>query len=588
MIKHLSRLVFALAFLVCGRVHSAGPETNANHSMPPPQTDMKSHTIGEVRLVVTNSGCFGNAAEYDVYDWSCEFPASSGQDYLFLGALWIGGIVNGETLVSVGNDGWLLESELFPGSSPSDTIVERSTDTLSPYYTPDAVSEQDFVSEYTDTVGPPYSPPSHTPLGIRVTQGTYCWTRDYARDFVAMHFLIENLRGDHQTIDGVYIGLYVDGDVTPVTSDPICRSYAAQDDITGFRTWQDPSDTLWPPGQMLRQWDGTKYVRVDVGNKPMYESPCEFISTAWLADDDGLHPALYCADAGTSYSVVGTNIVCPPYEAMSFNWWFSDQDDALDWGPYHPEDPADFGGTPMGDPAKYRIMSNGYIDPDQVCDPLAYPAGIDSINDTRYLLSFGPYDLPYGDTLEIALAHVGGELFHENNQWCEWSFGDLATNVSWAQAVCDNPGVDTDGDGYAGDFLLFLSETLFICGDGVPDFKVFDRLIRDPCRVPVGAAELFTESEPCGFQLTQNVPNPLSSKTKIGFSTPRQGRLTLGIYDVCGRLVLNLVDREVVAGRHECSWNGIDSSGKSVGSGTYFLLFQAGDFTDMKKMILLR
>jgi hypothetical protein len=157
------------------------PQEDLHSPMPPPQTQMKSHTVGNLRLVVTNWGYFGNASEYDQISWSLEFPAESEQDYLFQGALWIGAVVNGDTHVSVGADGWLLENELFPGSAQGDTIIERSNDSLSPYFHPDAVSEQDLIGTFTDTVGDPYAPPEHVPLEIKVTQHSYCWSGDCKR-----------------------------------------------------------------------------------------------------------------------------------------------------------------------------------------------------------------------------------------------------------------------------------------------------------------------------------------------------------------------------------------------------------------------
>jgi hypothetical protein len=286
-----------------------------------------------------------------------------------------------------------------------------------------------------------------------------------------MKYWIENIRGDMKPINDVYVALYIDADVSPVTSDGGCRNQAAQDDITGFRVWRDESDTLWPAGTVLYEWDGTQYVQTDVGDTPKYQSPADYIATGWIADENGTHP-VRCSDVGLATSVTGTRVVFPPPEEISYNWWFSDVNDALDWGPYHSEDPSDVDGTPMGDKAKYRIMSNGYFDPDQVCSgELSYPPNVDSINDTRYLLSFGPNDLPAGDTLIMILAYVGGEHFHNGNAWCEWSFDDLAINASWAYRVYDNPGVDTDTNGYAGDFIIAGGETLYISGDGVPDFE---------------------------------------------------------------------------------------------------------------------
>ena len=488
MSKHRFVSVCAIALAVClaglawGRT-SDQEDPGFKNILQAPNTQMKSHTWGNMKLVITNWGFFGNAEQYDQYVWSCEFPANSHQDYLFQGALWIGGVVDEDTMVSVGADGWLRENEMFPG--PNDSIMERSINPASPYYwNPadssdplfmeygSAISEQDFIAVYTDTVGNPYAPPDHRPLGIRITQQTYCWSYDYAQDFILMKYWIENIRGDGKTIENVYVGLYIDGDCTPVTSDRACRNAAAQDDITGFRVWRDESDTLWDPGTTLYLWNEQtqSYDSTDVGGTPKHQSPADYITVAWLADDDGLHPAS-CPQTGLCNSVTGTRVVYPPPEQISFNWWFSDENDALDWGPHVVQDPDDPDGTPMGDDAKYRIMSNGYFDPDQVCYPLAYPPGIDSINDTRYLLSFGPNDLPAGDTLVMIFAYVGGEHFHNGNPWCEWSFDDLAINASWAYTVYDNPGVDTDSNGYSGDFTITGSETLYISGDGAPDFE---------------------------------------------------------------------------------------------------------------------
>ena len=51
------------------------------------------------------------------------------------------------------------------------------------------------------------------------------------------------------------------------------------------------------------------------------------------------------------------------------------------------------------------------------------------------------------------------------------NFNNLATNAKWASWVYDNPGLDTDGDGYSGKFRVCEGETLYYEGDGVPDFQ---------------------------------------------------------------------------------------------------------------------
>jgi hypothetical protein len=106
--------------------------------------------------------------------------------------------------------------------------------------------------------------------------------------------------------------------------------------------------------------------------------------------------------------------------------------------------------------------------------------------DTRYLLSFGPFDLAPQDSLPVTLAYIGGDQFHanpddfrsffnaENPQafYDQLDFSDLATNAVWAAKVYDNPGVDTDGNLYSGERIYnpCIGDSSWITGDGTPDF----------------------------------------------------------------------------------------------------------------------
>ena len=474
-----------------------------------PNTQIKSHDMGNMKLVISNWGFFGNAGLYSKYMWSCEYPANSHEDYLFQGALWIGALMtdslgNVDTLVTVGADGWQWENEMFPGSADSDTIIERSIDKSSPYYDSiNAVSEQDYVAEYTDTIGPPYAPASHHPMGLDVRQESYQWSYSYAQDFIILKFIIKNINKQGKSLNKMYVGLYIDGDCHPVTSDWAAGWYGAQDDVTGFRRWADESDTLWPAGTELYRYNKATghYEEQDVGGTPKYQDPGSYINTAWLADDDGYNDA---RSGGPSLNpcVTGSRILYPPPENIIFNWWFSDPDPSKDWGPGGlMGDP--FGGTPSSplvsrpDIAKYWILSDTTathgFDPDQVgphgvnaSDSISWPPGVDSINDTRYLLSFGPYNLAYGDSVSLIVGYVGGEHFHPTNTIGHYDFSDFALNSSWAYKVYDNPGrdspefvrneageiVDTVYDGYCGDYYVIPPDTVkhYITGDGIPDY----------------------------------------------------------------------------------------------------------------------
>ncbi len=543
--------------------------------VPPPWTQIKSHTIGNLGLTVSNWGYFAT---------SCEFPLGSEQLYLFRGGLWVGARVNGEKHVSVGTDGWLPQNEFLPGSEPGDTIIERSNDISSPYYHPDALSEQDLISIYSDTVCPGYSPPGHVPLEIRVTQSSYCWSSFWIKDFILVRFQIENIREDEASLDSLYAAIYFDGDVAPTTVNYNCQHYAAQDDITGLRRWRYEADSLWPAGAVLYEWNGWQYVPVDVGGTPKHRSPCDRIDIAWVADDDGLHPEAYCPDADPALSAVGVRAVSLPQEKTSYNWWFSDPS----WGPHDSTDPGDPSGTPMGDSAKYAFMSSGRIDPDQVCDGLQYPPGIDSISDSRFLISFGPHELPFGETLEVVWAFFGGERFHNGHGWCEWKFADLIMNGNRAYAVYDNPGIDTDWDGYYGDYMIIENDTLFLTGDGVPDYKECDYPPWNPCDMIVGAEEMVQGRRGGAFELGQNYPNPFSGSTRISFAVPSRSHVDLSVLDVCGRLVAGIVDEQLKPGRYSYEWHGRHDEGNEVAGGVYFYRLSAGGLTRTRKLVVIR
>jgi aminopeptidase N len=93
---------------------------------------------------------------------------------------------------------------------------------------------------------------------------------------------------------------------------------------------------------------------------------------------------------------------------------------------------------------------------------------------------------------------------------------------------------------------------------------------------------------PYAFGLRQNYPNPFNPHTTIGFSVPERGPVTLRVYDVTGRLVTILADRDFPGGRHTVNWNGTNRRGESVASGIYFYKIVAGDRVATKKMLLLR
>jgi hypothetical protein len=90
------------------------------------------------------------------------------------------------------------------------------------------------------------------------------------------------------------------------------------------------------------------------------------------------------------------------------------------------------------------------------------------------------------------------------------------------------------------------------------------------------------------LSLGQNHPNPFNPVTHIPFVIDEAGHVALGVYDISGRLVRNLIDRPMRAGNHAEEWNGRDANGNAVASGVYFYRLTAGGRTLMRKAVLLK
>jgi hypothetical protein len=89
--------------------------------------------------------------------------------------------------------------------------------------------------------------------------------------------------------------------------------------------------------------------------------------------------------------------------------------------------------------------------------------------------------------------------------------------------------------------------------------------------------------------LEQNIPNPFNPTTTIKYQVKESGPVSLRIYNVAGQLVRTLVDGQRNAGKvYEASWNGLNNGGQPVSSGVYFYKLVAKNFTQTKKMVLLK
>jgi hypothetical protein len=88
---------------------------------------------------------------------------------------------------------------------------------------------------------------------------------------------------------------------------------------------------------------------------------------------------------------------------------------------------------------------------------------------------------------------------------------------------------------------------------------------------------------PSEYELYQNYPNPFNPTTKIYFSIPKQGLVTLKVYDVLGREVANLVNEVKTAGNYI-----VDFDASYLASGVYFYKLEVNGFSDVKRLVLIK
>ncbi len=477
-----------------------------------PIVEYAAHTQGSMVLMIGNNGTFGceGRSLEDIlsgeYIPSCVYPKNSNLVYLWVAALWVGAIKGRDTLVSTGTEDFYCAYEFWPGlPGLGGGFKFKSIDANSPHFAEDAYSEQDIICEYTDTITAPgltdpngCEPRSHIPLSIKATQRSMAWSYDYADDFVLFDYQIQNI--GYSTLEDVYMGIWIDGDVWHTVNQD---AEHWTDDLVGFYRY--------------------------------YPAPegCGFIDTidiAYHTDNDG-DPTDGAWDYRSPRSAIGVKVVRTPSDSLnySYNWWIIDYGDPRrDFGPRQsetPDDPfRDLGvrlGTPVGDENKHYLLRHDEFDYDLLYAAIDHsdsgrgwlPPPENATDyadgyDVRNLLSFGPFNIDPGERLPISFAWIGGENVHVNpadfatfNPYNPSAFYDrldfsaLAVNSRWASWVYDNPGVDTDGDGWAGHvriccddtaghYLTNIADTITIpgfnsstCdvrwykGDNVPDFR---------------------------------------------------------------------------------------------------------------------
>jgi hypothetical protein len=346
-----------------------------------------------------------------------------------------------------------------------------SSDPTSTYYSPAARSDLDLETKFNDTmdvrrdnvVWPPWDSYQHVPLGLVVTQKSMAWSGSRVDDFVILHYEITNT-GDNN-LEKVYAGMW-------------CTSH-------GFDLPVERSDHL------------TGYL----GNY-LFSDGCDYLDTlrvAYEMDDDG-DPTQDQFTAQSRRGAVGVMLLgaSSPNMKIGYTWLIWNSDYTQAYGPRRrgtDDEPfRSFGPSlawPGSDRNLYYIMNHPHIAYDQMFSAVDHYGWLPPwVNAVEYasgwwfqmLYTFGPFDLPRKDKISFTIAVVGGDNVHNDpyahfnphfpqDYYDQLDFSELAENARWAQWVYDNPGVDTDSDGYAGEYRVCEGDTTWYKGDGVPDFR---------------------------------------------------------------------------------------------------------------------
>ncbi len=324
-----------------------------------------------VGLTTTNYGFFGN--NFVSRSPSFEYPLGTGYEHLVRGGLWIGGLTQysgtGEALRVTtaavdGSQGSASASgtEFTPAGNQ---IIERSKLTNSPVYSPDAVSEQDYVTDFNDfpAKSTVTGGEDHEPLGVHIDQQSYNWSFSRFANFVAVRFKITNVG---PPLRNVWVGLY-----TELASGP----------KNAYSTWPPSSSS----GGSLGSWYNKKKMDYYPDARLLTEHYCR----SWASPPESCEDEVCPARVGVKLLGVSPDTVANKQITMYL-------------ANYEPGDT-----TRNEDFERHNLMSTGRITPPDSLLPGESSDG--GANDPVSLLAVGPFDEILPDSsVYVDFAFVGG------------------------------------------------------------------------------------------------------------------------------------------------------------------------------------
>jgi len=247
------------------------------------------------------------------------------------------------------------------------------------------------------------------------------------------------------------------------------------------------------------------------------------------------------------------------------------------------------------------VDSVGAIAGDQVAIGI-YGKNEEDIAKIDLTLSFSSDNLLYNDVIFDQSRSEAAQKVEEANQ----GFRHIHIGIDFGENTPLVPGrgllatVVFDIDQSAPDELVLIDSTSYLVPTGkslefrqtilaggesfAPYFKVGYVDIKSVTDIKGEDEDIL----PKEYSLAQNSPNPFNPSTNIQFDLPKAGNTKLTVYNVLGQTVRTLFDEELPAGKHSVIFDGRDENGGNIASGIYFYRLDSENYTQSKKMILLK
>jgi len=220
---------------------------------------------------------------------------------------------------------------------------------------------------------------------------------------------------------------------------------------------------------------------------------------------------------------------------------------------------------------------------------VGYRPNIYRASDSAYSSITYNFNVPFDAWFSVYAYQVPNFIFTNSARYVLFS-GTDSTEVIFNQRDTKNTGWRKIGDAYltAGYRpVLKLDNTQiepgkYLLADAV--MIMINRKLSPDVIITSTEDENFRDHDiPSVIDISQNFPNPFNPSTIIEYQVSDLSNVSLKVYDILGKEIATLVDREQSAGKYKVSFNGSNLSG-----GVYFCIIRAGDFSKAIKIILLK